>query len=174
MDSTYPVTTSIPNLSPRWTRWSFELLILSIFQRIAAILQVLSAPLWAAIQQRFHTQHLLHPFGYCYVPILSNRLIELLMLQWPVGSESKPHSHQASVNFTKVLSGQVLERKYHISGGQMHVISERIIQAGEWAWTLPFEIHELVAVDTSAETLHIYFPGRINFADVPRPTGRQN
>gem|GEM_PF-5664051 len=63
MNSTYPVTTSIPHLSPRGTKWSFEPLILSIFQRIAAVLQVLSAPLWAAIQQRFHTQHLLHPFG---------------------------------------------------------------------------------------------------------------
>jgi hypothetical protein len=174
MNSPYPLKTSIPNLSPRWTRWSFKPWIQAIFQSIAAVLHVLSIPLWIAIQQRFYTQHQLHPYGYCYVPILSNRWVELLMLQWPIGSESKPHSHQASINFTKVLSGQVLERKYHISGGQMHVISERIIQAGKCAWTLPFEIHELLAVDTSAETLHFYFPGRINFADVPRPTGKGN
>lgn len=112
------------------------------------------------IQTRLRSRLQLHYYGYCYAPIFCNRLIELLILQWPIGSESKPHSHGAAINFTKVLSGQMLERKYHVSGGQLRLISERIVGAGQWAWTLPFEIHELIALNSSAETMHLYFPGR--------------
>jgi hypothetical protein len=116
--------------------------------------------LYQLIQGYLRYRLQLHSYGYCYAPIFRHRLIELLILQWPLGSASKPHSHGAAINFTKVLSGQVLERKYHISGGQLRIASERIVEAGQWAWTLPFEIHELLTLDTSAETMHIYLPGR--------------
>lgn len=112
-------------------------------------------------QRRIRKNIQLHPYGYCYVPLLCNRFLEVLILQWPAGAESKPHNHGCSINFTKISAGQVLERKYYISGGELRVVSERILQAGQWAWTLPFEIHELVALNTSAETFHLYFPGRI-------------
>jgi len=41
-------------------------------------------------------------------------------------------------------------------------LSHPLIQAGQWAWTLPFEIHELSALNSASETLHIYFPERVN------------
>ena len=62
-------------------------------------------------------QKMTHPFGYQYIQISYNRWLEVLILAWKAGIGSKPHNHQASINFTKVLSGQVLERKYHLSGG---------------------------------------------------------
>lgn len=102
-----------------------------------------------------------HSCGYSYFAIICNRLLEILVLNWSPGIDSKPHSHQGSINLTKVISGQVLERKYHISGGQLIPISERIINQGQWIWTLPYEIHELVALDAPAQTMHFYFPGRL-------------
>lgn len=136
-------------------------LIKRVRQQIATIQLSLIQVSQIMIHNYVYPHLILHPYGYGYAPIVCNRLVELLILQWAAGSESKPHSHGASINFTKVLSGQVLERKYHISGGELRMISERVIQPGQWAWTLPFEIHELAALDTSAETMHIYFPGRI-------------
>jgi len=139
----------------------FNSLIHNIRQYVVRTPKFLIQSAQAALQNRCHSQLLLHPYGYCYAPLLCNRLVELLILQWSIGSESKPHSHGASINFTRVLSGLVLERKYHISGGELQLVSERVLEPGQWAWTLPFEIHELVALDTAAETLHIYFPGRV-------------
>lgn len=104
-----------------------------------------------------------HPCGYRYRPLLCHRLLELLILQWPSGSDSKPHSHQASINFTRVLSGRMLERKYHISAGQLTLMSERVLQTGQWTWTWPYQVHELVALETAVETLHLYFPGRLSW-----------
>jgi hypothetical protein len=129
-------------------------------QCIEMVQKFLIHPVQSAIQNCFRPYLRLHPYGYCYVPFVCHRLMELLILQWSAGSESKPHSHGASINFTKVLSGRVLERKYHISGGKLRMVSERLVQPGQWTWTLPFEIHELVALDTCAETLHLYIPGR--------------
>lgn len=129
---------------------------------IASILQSLIHTMQTHLKIGFRPHLQLHPYGYGYAPIVCNRLIELLILQWSAGAQSKPHSHGASINFTKILSGQVLERKYHLSGGELRIISERVMQAGQWAWTLPFEIHELIALNSSSETLHIYFPGRVN------------
>jgi len=135
--------------------------IFNLHQQLITVQQTLLAPLRRVIQHRVNSQLQQHPCGYCYVPVFCHRLGELLILQWAIGADSKPHSHLASINLTKVLSGQILERKYHISGGQLHMISERVVKAGQWAWTLPFEIHELVALDTSAETMHLYLPGRV-------------
>ncbi|MBF2048025.1 MAG: hypothetical protein IGS54_11780 [Elainella sp. C42_A2020_010] len=159
MDSYNNLAKPIPNILLQFKR-TLNLFIHSLHQHIVTVPQVLLTPLQTRIQQCINSRLQQHPCGYCYIPIFCNRLGELLILQWVAGSESKPHSHLASINFTKVLSGQVLERKYHISGGQLRVISERVVQAGQWAWTFPFEIHELVALDKSAETMHIYLPGR--------------
>ena len=101
-----------------------------------------------------------HRYGYQYLPILCRSWLEILLLQWSAGDQSKPHSHKASFNLTRVASGKLLERKYHISGGKLMVTSERILKTGQWAWTLPFQVHELIVLDEPAETLHFYFPGR--------------
>ena len=101
-----------------------------------------------------------HRYGYEYQPILCHGWIEVLRLRWTAGNCSEPHSHKASFNLTRVASGGLLERKYHISGGRLIVTSERILKPGQWAWTLPFQVHELVVLDQPAQTLHFYFPAR--------------
>lgn len=105
-------------------------------------------------------------FGYQYIPIIRNRWFEILILNWNAGIGSKPHNHLSSANFTRVLSGRVLERKYHLSGGQLTVISERVIGQGQWTWTSPYEIHELIGLD-AAQTFHIYVPGRLGLSLKP-------
>ncbi|MGP1388046.1 MAG: hypothetical protein ACTS2F_31220 [Thainema sp.] len=83
-----------------------------------------------------------------------------MTLHWSAYTGSKPRSHSNSINFTKVISGTLLERKYTVSGGQLLLKSERMIQAGDWAYTLPHQVHELVVFNNSAKTLHFYFPKR--------------
>ncbi|NEP16951.1 MAG: hypothetical protein F6J97_08585 [Leptolyngbya sp. SIO4C1] len=102
-----------------------------------------------------------HRFGYRYIQLICNRWLEILILAWKAEIGSRPHNHSASINFTRVLSGQVLERRYHLSGGQLTVTSEKVIRQGQWTWTPPYAIHELVGLDDLAKTLHIYFPGRL-------------
>lgn len=101
-----------------------------------------------------------HPCGYTYCELLASRFVEVLVMGWHAGTGSQPHSHKACLNLTKVLSGQVLERKYHLTGGQLTILSERIVHQGQWAWILPYEIHELIGLDSPAQTLHFYFPKR--------------
>jgi hypothetical protein len=163
MNTIYDRNTSVSNFIPRFSYLYriFNLLSHPLHRKMASTVRFLTHTAQMALKNHLSLQQLLHPYGYCYVPIVCNRLMELLILQWSAGAESKPHCHGASINFTKVLSGQVLERKFHISGGKLRVISERVIQAGQWAWTLPFEIHELVTINDPAETLHLYFPGRV-------------
>lgn len=103
-----------------------------------------------------------HPFGYQYIQLICNRWLEILILAWNAGIGSKPHNHHLSINFTRVLSGQLLERKYCFSAGQLIIVSEKVIHQGQWTWTSPHEIHELVSLDNAARTLHVYFPGRLS------------
>ncbi|MEM1278443.1 MAG: hypothetical protein AAGG53_00170 [Cyanobacteria bacterium P01_H01_bin.152] len=102
-----------------------------------------------------------HSSGYQYIQLICNRWLEILILAWKAGIGSKPHNHHFSINFTRVLSGQLLERKYCFSAGQLTVVSEKVIRQGQWTWTSPNEIHELVGLDDDAQTLHFYFPGRL-------------
>jgi len=118
--------------------------------------------LWQWLEQRLITKMALvqHPYyGYDYQPIAWGRWGEVLILHWPCGIGSQPHCHQHAFNLTQVLSGRLLERKYRLTGGQLQVVSERVLQAGQWSWTLPFQIHELVCLEPS-RSLHLYFPGR--------------
>lgn len=107
-------------------------------------------------------RHLIqHACGYRYCAISLNRVWEILMLHWNRGQTSEPHCHQSSFNLTRVMAGKLLERKYRISGGQLSVASERVVVAGQWSWTLPFQIHELVSLCDETRTLHLYLPGRV-------------
>ncbi|MEO1148115.1 MAG: hypothetical protein AAFY26_21250 [Cyanobacteria bacterium J06638_22] len=111
----------------------------------------------------FHipNQRINHPFGYQYIELICNCWLEILILAWKAGIGSKPHNHHFSLNITRVLSGHLLERKYRFSAGQLMVVSEKVICQGQWTWTMPDEIHELVSLDDAARTLHFYFPGRL-------------
>ena len=115
---------------------------------------------WLAAADRKVT----HPFGYKYIQLIRNRWLEILILAWQTGIGSKPHNHQASINFTRVLSGQLLERKYHLTAGQLRVVYDKVLRQGQWTWTSPYEIHELVGLDDAARTLHFYFPGRLRWS----------
>ena len=108
------------------------------------------------------SQKVNHPFGYQYIQLICNRWLEILILAWKAGIGSRPHNHHLSLNVTRVLSGQLLERKYCFSAGQLTVVSEKVIRQGQWTWTSPNEIHELVGLDDTARTLHFYFPGRLS------------
>ncbi|MGG6240483.1 hypothetical protein ACQ4N7_17805 [Nodosilinea sp. AN01ver1] len=113
-----------------------------------------------ASQQRSQPPLIEHPFGYVYRPIWHNRFWEVLSIIWGDRQTSKPHCHQVSFNLTRVQSGCILERKYRTSGGQLVVASERVLTAGQWTWTLPFQVHELIGLGDRSQTLHFYFPGR--------------
>lgn len=111
-------------------------------------------------QQRSHSPLIEHPLGYRYRPLWHNRWWEVLSIVWGDRQTSKPHCHQISFNLTRVQSGRILERKYRTSGGQLIVASERVLTAGQWTWTLPFQVHELIGLGDRSHTLHVYFPGR--------------
>jgi hypothetical protein len=111
-------------------------------------------------QQRMPQPLVEHPLGYMYRPILHHRFWEVLSIFWGDRQTSKPHCHQFSFNLTRVQSGRILERKYRTSGGQLIVASERVLTAGQWTWTLPFQVHELIGLGDRSHTLHFYFPGR--------------
>lgn len=111
-------------------------------------------------QQRSPQSLIEHPLGYSYRPHWHSRWWEVLSIFWGDRQTSKPHCHQISFNLTRVQSGRILERKYRTSGGQLIVASERVLTAGQWTWTLPFQVHELVGLGDRSHTLHFYFPAR--------------
>ncbi|MBD3887502.1 hypothetical protein IFO70_38800 [Phormidium tenue FACHB-886] len=74
---------------------------------IASTLQSLIHLMQTHLKIDFRPHLQLHPYGYGYAHVVCNRLIELLLLQWSAGARSKPHSHGASINFTKILGSRI-------------------------------------------------------------------
>lgn len=120
----------------------------------------LTKPLTAAAPQRQPRSPIRHPLGYGYIPLMHHPWGEILTIIWHCYQTSQPHCHQGSLNLTRVQTGRILERKYRLARGRLVVASERILVAGQWTWTLPFQIHELIGLEDDTQTLHFYWPGR--------------
>jgi hypothetical protein len=108
MNSSYRFSSIISNYTRQlsYFAWIISQLISVLNQRLALMQDTLIRAIKITICNSFNFRLQLHLYGYCYAPIVCNRLMELLILQWPIGSESKPYGHGASINLERFCRGE--------------------------------------------------------------------
>jgi quercetin dioxygenase-like cupin family protein len=78
---------------------------------------------------------------------------EVWLLCWPPGSSVAPHDHGPSAGAFVVLSGRLTELRW--AAGERH---ERAVEAGQIVEIPRGAVHDVVAVDGPAYSVHAYSP----------------
>ena len=90
--------------------------------------------------------------------LLANRKVESMIARWTPGYECAPHDHGGSYGAVRVLQGRALHTLWAVRGGEMVVVGQEEVHAGQVLEAAPEVVHSMV--DAGGEqpltTLHLY------------------
>lgn len=92
--------------------------------------------------------------------VYKNDKFQLVLMCWPKNYESSIHDHNGSECFFKILKGVMLEKKYQISGNNLNLTDDKVINESTTSFLEKNDdIHQVKNIHNNFTiTLHLYVP----------------
>jgi predicted metal-dependent enzyme (double-stranded beta helix superfamily) len=94
---------------------------------------------------------------------------DVWLLRWPPGTRVTPHDHGDSAGAFVVVEGELIELRWHSS-----IPECRLVTSGEAVAVARGVVHDVVATNRVAYSIHAYSPPleAMSFYDVPSPSAQ--